>query len=57
MSKENLTPFLEKCLKEKVTDYELSNLTQPGDNFGSVIQKVSVKILRNGKVSENHNPI
>lgn len=36
--------FLEKCLEQKVLNYTLKPLTKPGDNYGSIMQSVDVKI-------------
>lgn len=40
----DFTEFLEKCLDRKVLEYTLKPLTKPGDNYGSVMQSVEVKI-------------
>lgn len=51
----NFTDFLEKCLKRKISDYSLKNLTKPGDHYGSIMQSVDVQVLEiNGctKVNE-----
>lgn len=40
----NFTEFLEKCLGKKISSYILRPLTKPGDNFGSTIQSVEVKL-------------
>lgn len=40
----NFTAFLEKCLEQKVLGYKLKRLTKPGDNYGSVMQSVDVKV-------------
>lgn len=36
--------FLEQCLKRTVLNYTLKALTKPGDNYGSVMQAVDVKV-------------
>lgn len=38
----DLKQFLEKCLKKKVLDYTLSDLTRPGENYGSILQSLEV---------------
>lgn len=40
----NFGEFLEKCLERKVHEYSLKPLTKPGDNYGSVMQAVDVKV-------------
>lgn len=40
----NFTEFLEKHLGRKVLDYILRPLTNPGENYGSVMQSVEVKV-------------
>lgn len=40
----NFGEFLEKCLKRKVIEYSLKPLTKPGDNYGSIMQAVDVKV-------------
>lgn len=45
--------FLEKCLKTKVLEYSLKPLTKPGDNYGSIMQSVDVKML----VTEDGNKV
>lgn len=40
----NFTEFLEKCLGRKVHDYTLRPLTKPGENYGSTMQSVDVKL-------------
>lgn len=49
--------FLEKCLKRKVLHYTLKPLTKPGDNYGSIMQSVDVKVAKefdqaDGEVNE-----
>lgn len=39
----NFTEFLEKCLDREVLGYTLEPLTKPGDNYGSIMQSVTVK--------------
>lgn len=36
--------FLEKSLNKRVLEYTLKPLTKPGDNYGSIIQSVDVKV-------------
>lgn len=40
----NLNEFLEKCLGKKVLEYKLKPLTKPGDNYGSVLQLIELKL-------------
>lgn len=40
----DFTAFLQKCLQRKVLDFTLKPLTKPGDNYGSLIQSVDVKV-------------
>lgn len=40
----DFTKFLEECLGRKIFEYSLKNLTKPGDNYGSVMQSVDVKV-------------
>lgn len=47
----NSNEFLEKSLSEKVLDYTLKPLTKPGENYGSVMQLVEVKIIKNTEVN------
>lgn len=49
----NFNEFLEKSLSEKVLDYTLKPLTKPGENYGSVMQLVEVKIIKNTEVRKN----
>lgn len=44
----HFTEFLEKCFGRKVIDYSMEPLTKAGDNYGSVLHAVEVKI--SGKV-------
>lgn len=44
--------FLEKCLGREILDYQLKPLTKPGDNFGSVMQSVTVKVAGKTKSDE-----
>lgn len=39
-----LKEFLEKSLGTKVLEYDLKYLTKPGDNYGSIIQSLDVKV-------------
>lgn len=41
----NLKEFLKKSLESPIVDYNLKSLTKPGDNYGSVMQSLVVKIL------------
>lgn len=40
----DLKQFLEKCLKKTVLDYTLSDLTRPGENYGSILQALEVTL-------------
>lgn len=40
----DFTEFLEKCLGRKVLEYTLNPLTKPGDNYGSIMLSVEVKV-------------
>lgn len=44
--------FLEKCLGQTVLDYTLKPLTKPGDNYGSILQAVEVKVAKNTNSNE-----
>lgn len=46
--------FLEKCLGRKVLEYSLKPLTKPGDNYGSIMQLVAVKVVKDDQVSNMH---
>lgn len=48
----NFTEFLEKCLKRKVLEYTLQPLTKPGENYGSIMQWVKVKVAGVNSPSE-----
>lgn len=52
----NFTEFLENCLTRRVLDYKLKPLTKPGDNYGSVMQSIDVKVARKNsdEVSERN---
>lgn len=48
----NLKHFLEKCLKTTVLDYTSCELTEPGENYGSILQSLVVTIAdANNRVS------
>lgn len=48
-----LKEFLEISLGAKVIEYQLKFLTKPGDNYGSIIQSLEVKLTENDeKVKE-----
>lgn len=50
-----LQQFLEKCLKKSVLDYTLSDLTRPGENYGSIMQSLDVTVAEaNGRVSDDN---
>lgn len=44
--------FLETCLNRKVLEYTLKPLTKPGDNYGSIMQAVDVKLAGKNESSE-----
>lgn len=46
----NFTEFLSKCLGKRVIEYQLNHLTKPGDNYGSVMLSVEVKVAEIDKV-------
>ena len=46
----DVLPFLEKCLDEKITEILVSGLTKPGDNFGGRLFSVLAKVEKNGHV-------
>lgn len=41
----DFTGFLEKCLGRKIVEYSLKPLTKPGENYGSVMLSVEVKLV------------
>lgn len=43
----HLRAFLENCLGKKVLDYSLRELTKPGDNYGSIMQALTVTVSHN----------
>lgn len=43
----HLREFLENCLCKKILDYSLRPLTNPGDNYGSIIQALKVTVISN----------
>lgn len=45
---EKLREFLENCLGKTILDYSLHPLTKPGDNYGSIIQALTVTVSHNG---------
>lgn len=46
-----LKEFLKMSLGTEVVEYQLKCLTKPGDNYGSIIQSLDVKVIENdGKV-------
>lgn len=52
----DLKQFLEKCLEKTVLDYTLSDLTKPGENYGSILRSLEVTVAdANDRVSiANH---
>lgn len=43
----HLREFLENCLGKKVLDFSLQELTKPGDNYGSIMQALTVRVSHN----------
>lgn len=39
-----IIPFLEKCLNATILDYTVAPLTAQGDNFGSTLLAINVKV-------------
>lgn len=50
----DLTEFLEKCLGRKVLEYTLNPLTKPGDNYGSIMLSVEVKVAEINECNKVH---
>lgn len=48
----NLSEFLQNCLRREILNYELEPLTKPGDNYGSVMQSVTVEVAGKSDYSE-----
>lgn len=48
----NFGEFLEKCLKQKIQSYSFRSLTKPGDNYGSVMHAVDIKLNENADANE-----
>ena len=44
--------FLEASLSKKVLDYMLKPLTKPGDNYGSIMQSVDVRVVGENDAKE-----
>lgn len=42
----NFMEFLEISLKQKIVEYTLKPLTVAGDNYGSIMQAVDVKVAK-----------
>lgn len=40
----NLNEFLKECLGKPILEYSLKPLTEPGDNYGSELQAIEVKM-------------
>lgn len=49
----NFMEFLEQNLKQKVLSYTLKPLTAAGDNYGSIIQSLDVKVAKVNFLIEN----
>lgn len=49
---DRLREFLENCLGKKIIDYSLQALTKPGDNYGSIIQALTVTLADNHSDNE-----
>lgn len=48
-----LKEFLKLSLGTEAIEYQLKCLTKPGDNYGSIIQSLDVKVIEsNGKVKD-----
>lgn len=47
----NFGEFLEYRLERKIIEYSLKPLTKPGDNYGSIMQAVVVKVA--GKIDSD----
>lgn len=41
----DFTRFLEECLGRKIVNYSIRRLTKPGENYGSVMLSVEVKMV------------
>ncbi|XP_055321212.1 uncharacterized protein LOC129577737 [Sitodiplosis mosellana] len=48
----HLKTFLEKCLNKKVLEYKLNSLTNPGDNFGSILRTIDLNVIENSNSNE-----
>lgn len=46
-----IIPFLEKSLNAKILDYTVAPLTKQGDNFGSTLLAINVKLIINDSIS------
>lgn len=44
--------FLETSLSKRVLDYTLKPLTKPGDNYGSIMQSLDVKVAGESDAKE-----
>lgn len=49
----NLREFLEICLGKKCLDYSLRPLTAHGDNYGSIIQALTVTVTHTNDDDDN----
>lgn len=47
----NFVNFLKDCLRQTVLEYKLKPLTNPGENYASVLQSVEVKVIKNDQVN------
>lgn len=50
----DFTEFLEKCLGRKVLEYTLEPLTKPGDNYGSMMLSVEVRVAEINDFNQVH---
>lgn len=49
--------FLEKSLDSKILDYSIGPLTAQGDNFGSTMVAMTVKIRPNSEIINSLNTV
>lgn len=48
----NLNGYLEECLGKPVLEYSLEPLTKPGDNYGSELRAIDVKLADVGDTNQ-----
>lgn len=48
----NFSDFLEKCLKRPVLQYSIKPLPKFGENFGSALEALEVKLSKNNQSNE-----